>query len=134
MSTVYAIIEERLISHQREDEDYGHWRSTYNSKFLGIEINQSEIHNKSIKINFTPYKGQTVYVALVEYSDGDSFGRSEGKLDVAGVFETHAEAEECRQKNSKKPNEEDIDYGNFREWFDYFARIDYTEVQETKIK
>ncbi len=70
----------------REDE-YIDWRTN------GVSLTTKQYDGK-LHTEFTPTKGQVVYVPYVRYSDGDTFGTTRGHWAVWQAFLSKEEAEE----------------------------------------
>lgn len=82
----------------REDEIHN-----YTLDSVNLEDGKSEytFDSKEVTVDFKVENGDTVYVLLVTYEDGDTFGRSYGNIHIVGVYVTEKEAIKVR---------DDIDY------------------------
>jgi len=80
--------------------------------FESVQLSEQEYIHLSKKKN--------VYLAVVFYSDGDTFGTSHGLFQISGISATVAGA----KKLNKKALEEDA----YKPWEGYFARLDRADV------
>lgn len=90
---VYIYWDERIESEFREDKEWGDWKIVYNSKVLSVRTSEDP-NSFSFVIAEVPDKTSKVWVVSVTYSTGDTFGNSEGNLQVANVFSDYEEAEQ----------------------------------------
>jgi hypothetical protein len=91
-----------------------------------------------IALNFKAKKGDTVYVVVVTYEDGDTFGRSYGNICVVDVFENEEEAEKIASiiyGDEKKSDKDDIfdkkvkrSFKGYAPWVGYFERLQSVDV------
>jgi hypothetical protein len=72
-----------------------------------------------------------LYLAVVRYSTGDTFGRTEGEWDIVGVAPTYKIAEVMLEEAIKpaKPG----DYKNYKPWEGYFERLEDTEIHTMEV-
>lgn len=112
-------------------ENCGGWceRDSY-----GISVSPRALHKDRRDFPLTGYEevegteiapGETAYVVIVTYTDGDTFGYS-GYWACLGVFTTAESADETR-KEAEKPNEYPFDKG-YRPWDGYFASLESADV------
>lgn len=73
-------------------------------------------------------KLDTLYLAVVRYSTGDTFGRTEGAHSIVGVAPTYKIAE-AMLAEAIKPTKEG-DYKNYKPWEGYFERLTDTEIHK----
>lgn len=76
-------------------------------------------------------KENHLYLAVVRYSTGNTFGRSTGEHEVVGLFKTEKDAEEFL-KEETKPSKKG-DYSRYRAWEGYFERLEGTEVHKLEL-
>jgi hypothetical protein len=96
---LYFEINESVQRDYHSGEQFGEWETIKNCSLSKISRNKgllSKWNFYSYQVNDEVYNAQNLYVVVVEYSSGDSFGRSEGNLAVAFVTENSQEAIECR--------------------------------------
>lgn len=153
---LYFEVVERCTNDYHDGEEYGKWERSYDSSLTKISRNKDLLDKwnfEAYRVNDEVYNAQNLYVVIVEYSTGDTFGRSDGHLAIAFVTENADEAVECknaileqdgyeyehaysfREKTDKKPkwDEQFRDHPkNVRQgyapWNGYFERIESVDV------
>jgi len=96
---LYFEIEESVQRDYHSGEQYGEWETIKNCQLTKISRNKDLLRKwnfTSHQVNEEVYNAQYLYVVVVTYSSGDSFGRSEGNLAIAFVTENSDEAIKCR--------------------------------------
>jgi hypothetical protein len=76
-------------------ERYGKWETINHPKFEKISRNKEFIKKwnfESFKVSDEVFNSQNLYIVWVEYSSGNSFGRSKGEYKVAAITEIPQEA------------------------------------------
>lgn len=72
-----------------------------------------------------------LYLAVVRYSTGNTFGHTEGAWYVVGVAPTYQIAEEMLTE-ATKPSEKG-DYSRYKPWEGYFERLTDTEIHTMEV-
>jgi hypothetical protein len=74
--------------------------------------------------------GDAVYLVVIKYSTGNTFGRSGGHIALAGAFDSSDKAEQLAEavRKSKVAGE----YG-YLPWVGYFERVEDVSVEKTRI-
>lgn len=83
----------------------------------------SNWYKEEIQVDFTPNVGMPVYVVIVRYSSGNTFGRVNGCWCIEGVYTSIEEAENIKSK---------IYDGTFEEyapWIGYFEYLEYVDIE-----
>jgi hypothetical protein len=123
----------------REDEIHNY---TLDSVNLETEKAQYSLDAKEVTVGFKVENGDTVYVLLVTYEDGDTFGRSYGNIYVVGVYESEEEADKVRadidydERHCNRDDLFDVDkkktrrYKGYASWRGYFERFTSAEMFE----
>jgi hypothetical protein len=96
---LYFEIVEQNIRDYHSGEQFGEWETVKNCTLTKISRNKDLLRKwdfTSHQVNEEVYNAQNLYVVVVTYGSGDSFGRSEGNLAIAFVTENSDEAIECR--------------------------------------
>jgi len=87
------------------EEEYGPWYSCMSSDVYGVCLERLDtsysVYDK-IDMGVDVAVGDTVYVVSMIYSSGDSFGHSEGHLEIIWCFKDVELAEACRVEYEKK--------------------------------
>ena len=73
----------------------------------------------------------SLYLAVVRYSTGDTFGHTEGAWALVGVAPTYKIAE-LMLEEATKPTEKG-DYRNYRPWEGYFEEFTNTEIHKLDV-
>jgi hypothetical protein len=119
------------------------------------EVNNYTIHSVSIgsnkkhhtfydeldfPVDYEVKKGDTVFIVVVTFEDGDTFGRSYGNVCVVDIFTNEEEAETLASiisDDEKKCDKDDIldrkakrSYEGYAPWDGYFERLENVEVQK----
>lgn len=82
----------------------------------------------------------TIHAVIVHYSTGDTFGRSEGCIDIPIAFVSVEEANKvakeinCFDKKSKNEQFQDSKYGFFKSWTGYFEYLEGVEVKKLTLR
>jgi hypothetical protein len=110
-----------------EDEEWPNLEDEYTE--FSIDnislIRFSDIWRKEeILLDWEPKNGQTVYVLVVRYSSGNTFGNSFGNFHFVGVFKTEQEVLD-HQKLINSSN-----YEGYKPWVGYFERLEHYEIYE----
>lgn len=82
----------------------------------------------SIEVDPSVLECSEVYLVVVRYQTGDTFGRSLGNFHFYSVRKTEQEAIEDRwvcESPVKKGN-----YENYRPWDGYFERLEFVEIMK----
>lgn len=108
-TVVYVDTSSYCIHSSREDEEYGSWSEVLDSYVDRVRL--AEHYGSSSRFRAGGYseeyhvcgdlkENDKVFVLYCSFSDGDSFGRTEGKLEVIHVFSDYNTAlEACEQMN-----------------------------------
>lgn len=110
----------------------------------GVTVNRDA--SSYDKVEFEPVDGMTVYVVIVRYQSGDTFGTSYGNYEVMGVFDAIDAARELAEAVDREANETDVrgrvdrkfefDHDGktyYKAWAGYFERFEGVEVHSVRI-
>lgn len=85
--------------------------------------------------------GKEVYVVIVKYDTGDSFGKSNGHFYAEGVYHTEEEATEIASLINKSRNvgyDKESPYrkktGRYEPWRGYFERLNGAKIHIFKVR
>lgn len=98
------------------------------------------------KVSFEPVDGNIVYVVLVRYQSGDTFGTTYGNYEVMNVFDNPLDAQELAEAVDRDADKTDI-HDNidrlfefehngktyYKAWAGYFERYEGVEVHTVRI-
>lgn len=97
-------------------------------------------YNESIDVEFEPVTGAEVFLVVVTYSDGDTFGSSSGNVSVVGCYEEEAEADSIASDIRADDTDADREYRRnikrskkerftgYKSWTGYFNSLEGVEV------
>lgn len=98
MSTVFVQYYQRLVSHQPSKEQYGDWSRQYESGIEGVVLDRyHRYHLEEFSVCSQLVPGDKAYVIWMTFSDGDSFGRSRGEIEVIWVFKDYHVARDAKR-------------------------------------
>lgn len=118
-------------------EQYGEWRTSFSSSVTGVRVlGEKENAGYTSEVFILPDDTTTAYVVYMIYSSGDSFGNSNGNIDIIHCTSSSEKAHELAKKITENSEEFTI---KFIDDFDreisihnngagYFEHIDYVEV------
>lgn len=134
---LYVEYNESETGGEKEDPD-DRWSSRADTikevEFIRLhrETPKNRFFYDSIEVsNEDLLKLDTLYLAVVRYSTGDTFGRTEGAWALVGVAPTYKIAEMMLEE-ATKPTEKG-DYRNYRPWEGYFERLTDTEIHKLDV-
>lgn len=96
----------------------------------GISEEKLPWQRQKFEIDWNP-RGKKVFVVLVEYSTGDSFGKTEGCGYIEGVYQTHEEAEMVKEAI------EDNTYcgpETWVPWIGFFESLEAVSIKEMRVE
>jgi hypothetical protein len=109
-------------------KDYRETRIEFYTQCLQRHPAENTIHTHEIEVDWDPkeYVGEPVFLAVVRYSTGSTFGRQNGYWHIEGAYLDCKEAHKTVQdiiadRYSKK--------GKYTVWKGYFERLEYAEVK-----
>lgn len=110
----------------------------------GVTVTRDD--DSYIKVPFEPVDDTTVYVVIVRYQSGDTFGTSYGNYEVMDVFDDADEAKELAEAVDRDAYSSDIrgkvetkfefthdgkEY--YKAWVGYFERYEGVEVHSVRV-
>ncbi len=100
-------------------------------KLVGtLETNEEHLWDNSVTLGPADVKvGDDVYLVIVYYSDGGTFGRTLGMHDLCGAFRTKAEA---RARQALIESKEWPTGSN--PWTGYFARLESVDIEKVEVE
>lgn len=129
-----------------EDEEHDHgdtrWccRPDTRSELSGIHVYADEgSYAPAYPVRASVKAGDTVFVVVVDYSTGDTFGNDDGMFVAAGVELTRERAEELAEA-VRKANDSgawDVEYDGWAyycgSWTGYFECVNSIDVYEAEV-
>ncbi|KKN88788.1 hypothetical protein LCGC14_0243950 [marine sediment metagenome] len=102
-------------------------------------------YNESIDVEFEPVTGAEVFLVVVTYSSGDTFGSSSGNVTVIGCYEEKAQADSIASDIRADDIDADRDYRRsgkktkkerftgYKAWTGYFEGLEGVEVHRLRL-
>jgi hypothetical protein len=97
---VYVTTEESCYDSYLSSEPYGDWYEHWDCRVNEVYIQKEAGHYyaDSFKLGDVDLKsGSPVFVLVMHYDTGDSFGRATGKMEVLWVFDNYQDASDARK-------------------------------------
>lgn len=98
---LYVNYNQVCVENQEAEEEYGDWycafRHYFNKVSLTPNINSEDDIDEEFDVDYEVNIGDTVYVLYMEYSSGDSFGRSDGNIEIIWVFKSKELANSAKE-------------------------------------
>jgi hypothetical protein len=105
------------------------------------------LSSEEMPVNFDPNTANEVYVVVVRYSTGDTFGHSSGEYDFIGVFDNEVVARTIAESIREGHNDENHkDYSKYKalmgvkpeeyillRWEGYFEDLEQIEIYSANI-
>lgn len=88
--SVWTMVKSYITENYSDGEPYGDWRTAMAYQGVEVKLNghgQIGYYSDEVEVSFEPKVDQVVWVVVVEYSSGDTFGRSSGNTTVVGVYD-----------------------------------------------
>jgi len=95
-------------------------------------------YNESVDVEFEPVTGAEVFLVVVTYSSGDTFGSSSGKVSIVGCYEEESQADSIASDIRADDNNTDHFGDNkkgkkerftgYKPWTGYFEGLEGVEV------
>ncbi|MHA1794809.1 MAG: hypothetical protein ACTSUK_01760 [Promethearchaeota archaeon] len=83
--------------------------------------------SETIEIDFDPSKLEYLYVVIVRYSSGDTFGSTLGNWHIAGAYANFAKAKKIENKINNDT------YKGYTPWVGYFEALEGVTVEKLDI-
>lgn len=96
---LYFEISESCIRDYHDGKEWGEWATDYVHSLDKVSRNKDLLNKWNFESHKVPdevYNATSVYVVVVTYDSGDTFGRSTGHLAIAFVTENADEAVACK--------------------------------------
>ena len=135
---LYFEVSELCVHSESGEGAYADWSETYDCSLEKVSRNKELLNRLNFYAHRVPdevYNANTVYVVVVTYNTGNSFGRAEGKLALAFVTENPDEA--IAAKNAIENNTYASFYtspkwlagSGYTEWNGYFERVTSVDIE-----
>lgn len=119
------------------NEMYGDWRVSNESYNYEVALTKDYLASQETA-PFDVEEGDIVYLVIVSYDTGNSFGRETNKHVLVDIFKTEGKAYDVSRKISQKPICKNFSFSYHNEngelvkiytpWVGYFEKFRYAEV------
>jgi hypothetical protein len=114
-------------------EQYGEWETEYDNTVTKISRNKDLLQNwnfEECKVPDEVYDAPFLYLVVVTYSTGDTFGRSSGNTAIAYITEDPEEAVKIRDDLNlgKNPSNDAKCPKGYCPWDGYFESMDDVSI------
>lgn len=143
MSYLKIINDRYTEKSHHSDEEYGSWEECYSNNVTGIEIvGDKDIY--SLCRHDEVKDGDVLYLVVIEYSSGNSFGKSYGEIEFVETFRDIEDARACIKaihdfnNNVSKTLKYKLDNGEYYEteycqWKGYFEHIEDVYIKRLTV-
>lgn len=128
VSWEYTSVEGGGIREGEEGNDYPNREPEHKySDVLGVFTADSNdrgwnTYSERLDVNFEPTAGKEVFVVVVTYQTGDTFGHSTGNVSIVDVFDSESSADKTARAIRKGT------FGTYRDWQGYFEHLEDIEI------
>lgn len=143
---VYLIYDEEThgggVCRGDEDSDWPNHNDEYNTFTpKGLRLKPPE-WSETIEVDFDPTELDHLYIVVVRYSSGSTFGRTHGHWHIEGAYKTYDEAEKIEMAISKGTGwyDPEKDYGDRAypgrtgmPWVGYFESLEGATVERLDV-
>lgn len=129
-------IDQYCDHHERSDEEYGSWSSSYSSNLNDIVRRTTDYPDIASSLDIAP--GTRALVVWAVWSTGDSFGQSRGgQAEAFGIFTDINSADELQKALESYNGTEDLNLTtsdgqvfkiSYVPWLGYFESLDTVRV------
>lgn len=103
---IYVTSEEICTHEEYSDEEFGHWSKAHDFEITNVSVKKpTEYHDV---FDLEVQKGSRVYVLVLRYSTGDSFGKATGKGEIVWAFSEHDFAERVYYEYINNSNKDSL--------------------------
>ena len=100
---------------EHDGEEYGEWHEhndiIIGDVYIGYKLSNTRRYSSEVfTVNYTVSPGDKVYVLVMTYSTGDSFGSSTGHKEVLWVFKDLEVAKDARKEVHDQDQDYDINF------------------------
>jgi len=131
MKDIYLIYEEKdeIISDTRTEKKYsGYIKSKrYFTPKLLLKEKPDSWNLETLSIEDKLYKLSHLYLVIVRYTDGGTFGCVNGYWKIIDVVQSNKEAEQLKQSVFNNT------YSKYKPWKGYFASLDDVEIHRMEL-
>lgn len=137
--SLYIEIDQTCTRDEREDVEWGSWETHYDSSVTKVSRNKDLLNKwnfESFSVPQSTYDAEYVYVVVVTYESGNTFGRSYGNVTVAFVTENPDDAVDAKEAIDKGWTDEWRDHPNscgYAPWDGYFERVQSVNIEFFKV-
>lgn len=145
-NTVWVKVQSYTTHEHWDGQLYGDWSATH--EYGGVEVKltgegEFGYSSSSMEVGFKPEVDQVVWVVIVEYSSGDTFGHSSGNTTVVGVYDDGVVASIVKGKIEDDYRDKRNSFDEIRieghpdiytyQWKGYFESLENIHVERVHI-
>jgi len=83
---------------------------------------------ESVEVDFKPEVGSNIWVVVVRYSKGGTFGRTNGAWNIIGIYKNAEEAKKV------EASIHDNSYSGYKCWSGYFEELERVDVEQMTVE
>lgn len=107
---VYINYKITTIESYTSDEEYGEWYCQYDNEIISATLSkQDNCRYDEFTVDFDTTVGQKIYAMYMTYNSGDTFGHSEGNIEILWCFLTENKVKDICKDLNKVCNDDYID-------------------------
>lgn len=138
MPKLHVQVESNCVRDYHDGEQWGEWETIH--EYVGCKVlsgaeGKIGYYTKAVEVDFEPQIGQVVFPVLVSYGTGDTFGRSEGLVEVVAVVNDPSKAgriqqaitDDAEKYGANKISVEGLDIYTYN-WKGYFESFEWCRV------
>ncbi len=138
---VYLIYDESThgggVCSGQENEEWPSLEDEYNEFHpKGLRLKAPE-WSETIEIDFDPAESEHLYVVVVRYSSGSTFGNTHGHWHIEGAYKSYEKAEKIERSISKDdgcyPSKKDYKNRGYMPWVGHFESLEGVTVERLNI-
>jgi hypothetical protein len=133
--SLYIEIDEKCTHDYHSGEQYGEWSKEYSNTVTKISRNEKLLDKwnfSEYKVSDEVYNSPFLYLVVVTYSSGDSFGRSSGNTSIAYITGNPDEALKIKgdlDRGINPPKDDpNSQNGGYYPWDGYFERVEDVNI------
>ena len=91
--------------------------------------------SEEIEVSEEIFNSKTVFLVVVRYSDGDTFGTTFGHWNIMAVYNLKTKARQLKERIENNKLEKTDKYGDWKTkpWTGYFASLEGVEIHEMPV-
>jgi hypothetical protein len=144
MPKLHVQVESNVVSDYHENVQWGDWHTVNQyagCRVMAVAEGKIGYYTKTVEVDFEPQIGQVVFPILVGYGTGDTFGRSEGLVQVVAVVNDPEKAvriqqaitDDAEKYCANKVDVEGLEIYTYN-WKGYFESFEWCRVETELVR